>query len=271
MIDNTVAFIGAGNMAQCIIGGMIQQGYPAENIIAANRNAEKLKVLKDQYKIETTTDNIEAVTKADVIVLAVKPQMMAEVCQQLVEQAPECQEKLFISVAAGISVERFEQLLGQVRIIRAMPNTPALVGLGVTGLFPSRCSVYEQSFTEKLFAGTGKTVWLEKEQDINAIIAVTGSAPAYFFYFMQAMQQVAQELGFDETQAKAMVAQTALGAATMANQSELSFEALRAQVTSKGGTTHEAIETFKQTNLESMVKDAMYAAIRRAEEMAKTL
>jgi pyrroline-5-carboxylate reductase len=143
---------------------------------------------------------------------------MAEVCQQLVEQAPECQEKLFISVAAGISVERFEQLLGQVRIIRAMPNTPALVGLGVTGLFPSRCSVYEQSFTEKLFAGTGKTVWLEKERDINAIIAVTGSAPAYFFYFMQAMQQVAQELGFDEAQAKAMVAQTALGAATMANQ-----------------------------------------------------
>ena len=135
MIDNTVAFIGAGNMAQCIIGGMIKQGYPAENIIAANRNAEKLKALKSQYKIETTTDNIEAVTKADVIVLAVKPQMMAEVCQQIIEQAPESQEKLFISVAAGISVERFEQLLGQVRISRAMPNTPALVGLGVTGLF----------------------------------------------------------------------------------------------------------------------------------------
>ncbi|KKL00745.1 pyrroline-5-carboxylate reductase [Rheinheimera mesophila] len=271
MIDNTVAFIGAGNMAQCIIGAMIRQGYPAENIIAANRNAEKLKVLESQYQIATTTDNIEAVTKADVIVLAVKPQMMAEVCQQIIEQAPESQEKLFISVAAGISIERFEQLLGQVRIIRAMPNTPALVGLGVTGLFPSRCSVYEQSFAEKLFAGTGKTVWLQREQDINAIIAVTGSAPAYFFYFMQAMQQVALELGFDEAQAKAMVAQTALGAATMAGQSELSFEALRAQVTSKGGTTHEAIETFKHHKLESMVKDAMYAAIRRAEDMANTL
>ena len=110
MIDNTVAFIGAGNMAQCIIGAMIRQGYPAENIIAANRNAEKLKVLESQYQIATTTDNIEAVTKADVIVLAVKPQMMAEVCQQIIEQAPESQEKLFISVAAGISIERFEQL-----------------------------------------------------------------------------------------------------------------------------------------------------------------
>ena len=272
MNDNTVAFIGAGNMAQCIIGGMIQQGYPAENIIAANRNAEKLQALKSQYGIATTTDNIEAVTKADVIVLAVKPQMMAEVCQQLVEQAPECQEKLFISVAAGISVERFEQLLGQVRIIRAMPNTPALVGLGVTGLFPSRCSVYEQSFTEKLFAGTGKTVWLEKEQDINAIIAVTGSAPAYFFYFMQAMQQVAQELGFDEIQAKAMVAQTALGAATMASQSELSLKCCVLRSPPKGAPHTKLLKLLNNISLKAWSKTPcmqQYAVLKKWQKLFK--
>jgi len=271
MRDNTVAFIGAGNMAQCIIGGMVRQGYPAENIIAANRSPEKLDKLQQDYGIQITTDNLVAAQKADVIVLSVKPQMMADLCRQLAEQAPECKEKLFITVAAGLPVSRYEEWLGQVRLVRAMPNTPALVGLGVTGLFPSRCSVYEQAFTQDMFAGTGQTVWLEQEAQINSVIAVSGSAPAYFFYLMQAMQQVGEELGFSPEQAKAMVAQTALGAATMASQSELSFEQLRAQVTSKGGTTHQAIETFKQHNLETTVKAAMMAAISRAEEMAKTL
>jgi len=271
MNENTVAFIGAGNMAQCIIGGMVRQGYPADNIIAANRSSEKLEALQQQFGIHVTTDNLDAARKADVIVLSVKPQVMAEVCQQLAEQVPECKEKLFISVAAGLPVSRYEEWLGPILLIRAMPNTPALVGLGVTGLYPSRCSVYEQAFTEQLFAGTGQTVWLALEDQINNVIAVSGSAPAYFFYFMQAMQHVAEQLGFSPEQAKQMVSQTALGAATMASQTELSFEQLRAQVTSKGGTTHQAIETFKQHDLESTVKAAMMAAIARAEEMARTL
>lgn len=271
MRENTVAFIGAGNMAQCIIGGMVRQGYPAANIIAANPSEEKLLTLQKNYGIQITRDNLVAAQKADVIVLAVKPQMMELVCKELAEHAPECKEKLFITLAAGLAVTRYEEWLGDIRLVRAMPNTPALVGLGVTGLYPSRCSVYEQAFTEDLFSGTGQTVWLESEAGINSIIAITGSAPAYFYYFMEAMQNVALELGFDEAHAKAMIEQTALGAATMASTSSHSFEALRAQVTSKGGTTHEAIETFKQQNLESTVKAAMLAAIKRAEEMAKTL
>jgi len=271
MNDNTVAFIGAGNMARCIIAGMVRQGYPAENIIAANPSLPKLEHLAADFGIYITQDNIEAVRKADVIVLAVKPQLMAEVCQHLIEQAPEIHEKLFVTVAAGLPISRYEQWLGPVRLARTMPNTPSAVGLGVTGIFPSRCSNYEKAFIDGIFAGMGQTVWLEQESQINDVIAVTGSAPAYFFYFMQAMQQVAEQLGFDQTQAKQMVAQTALGAATMASQTEQSFESLRLQVTSKGGTTHEAIETFRSQGLETMVKDAMYAAIRRAEEMANTL
>lgn len=271
MNDNTVAFIGAGNMARCVIAAMVNAGYPAQNIIAANRSQPKLTALAADYAIQTTLDNIEAVTKADVIVLAVKPQMMQDVCEALIAAAPEIAEKLFVTLAAGLPVARYQQWLGNVRIVRAMPNTPSLVGLGVTGLFASGCSNYEKAFVDHMFSGTGMNVWLEEENHINHIIAVTGSSPAYFFFFMQAMQQVAEKLGFDANQAKQMVAQTALGAATMALNSEHSFADLRAQVTSKGGTTHEAVTTFAEQGLEKMVADAMYAAIRRAEEMAKSL
>lgn len=271
MNDNVVAFIGAGNMARCVIAAMIKSGYPASNIIASNRTQPKLTQLAEDYGIRTCLDNLDAVRQADVIVLAVKPQMMAEVCQHLVEHAPEIREKLFVTVAAGLPVSRYESWLGEVRLVRSMPNTPSLVGLGVTGLFPSRCSNYEKAFVDAMFKGTGMTVWLEQEAEIDHVIAVTGSAPAYFFFFMQAMQQEAETLGFAPEQAKKMVAQTAMGAATMALESQHSFAELRSQVTSKGGTTHEAVTSFADAGLETMVSNAMQAAIRRAREMAETL
>lgn len=271
MNDNVVAFIGAGNMARCVIAAMIKSGYPASNIIASNRTQPKLTQLAEDYGIRTFLDNLDAVRQADVIVLAVKPQMMAEVCQHLVEHAPEIREKLFVTVAAGLPVSRYESWLGEVRLVRSMPNTPSLVGLGVTGLFPSRCSNYEKAFVDAMFKGTGMTVWLEQEAEIDHVIAVTGSAPAYFFFFMQAMQQEAETLGFAPEQAKKMVAQTAMGAATMALESQHSFAELRSQVTSKGGTTHEAVTSFADAGLETMVSNAMQAAIRRAREMAETL
>ncbi len=272
MNENTVAFIGAGNMARAVIAALIQQGYPKENIIATNPTTPKLEALAAEFGIETTTDNIKAAKLADVIVLCVKPQLMEGVCTALMAGAPEIFEKLFVTVAAGLPVAHYQRWLGaEVRLVRAMPNTPAQLGLGVTGLFPHRLSNYEKSFVDKLFRGCGLTSWLEDESQINAIVAVTGSAPAYFFYFMQSMEQVAEELGFSAEEARAMVAQTALGAATLAAQSPLSFSELRSQVTSKGGTTHEAIETFKNGGLEPLVQKAMKAAIARAEEMAKTL
>lgn len=271
MNDNRVAFIGAGNMARCVIAAMLNAGYPKENIMAANRSEPKLTALAADFGIQTSLDNAAAAEWADVIVLAVKPQMMQEVCLQLLTAAPECTDKLFVTLAAGLPVSRYEEWLGQIRLIRAMPNTPSLVGLGVTGLYPSRCSNYEKAFVDHMFSGTGMNVWLTQEQQINHIIAVTGSAPAYFFYFMQAMQQKAEQLGFSAAEAKAMVAQTALGAATMALQSEQCFSGLRAQVTSKGGTTHEAISSFSASGLEDIVANAMQAAITRAEEMAKSI
>ncbi|GHG63848.1 pyrroline-5-carboxylate reductase [Alishewanella longhuensis] len=269
MNDNRVAFIGAGNMARCVIAAMLKAGYPKENIMAANRSQPKLTELAADFGIQTSLSNATAANWADVIVFAVKPQMMQDVCAQLLAEAPECVEKLLVTLAAGLPVSRYEEWLGQIRLVRAMPNTPSLVGLGVTGLYPSRCSNYEKAFVDHLFSGTGMNVWLEAEQQINHVIAVTGSAPAYFFYFMQAMQQKAEQLGFSAADAKAMVAQTALGAATMALQSPQSFAELRAQVTSKGGTTHEAVSSFHAAGLEEMVATAMQAAIDRAEEMAK--
>lgn len=271
MIDNRVAFIGAGNMARCVIGAMVKAGYPATNIMAANRSEPKLTALAADFAIETTLDNVAAARWADVIVLGVKPQMMADICAQLLADCPECQNKLFVTLAAGIPISRYHDWLGPIRLIRAMPNTPSLLGLGVTGLFTANSSNYEKAFVDHMFAGTGMRIWLDTEAQINAIIAATGSAPAYFFYFMQAMQQQAEQLGFSAAQAKAMIAQTALGAASMALQSEISFADLRAQVTSKGGTTHEAINTFQQHGLEQMVSEAMIAAIARAEQLAKTL
>ncbi len=271
MNDNMVAFIGAGNMARCVIAAMVNAGYPAENIIAANRSQPKLTALAADFGIHTTLDNIDAVKKTDVIVLAVKPQMMQDVCANIIAAAPECSEKLFVTLAAGITTARYQQWLGDIRLVRAMPNTPSLVGLGVTGLFPTACSNYEKAFVDHMFSGTGMNVWLDSEAQIDHVIAVTGSSPAYFFFFMQAMQQVAEQLGFNATEAKKMVAQTALGAATMALDSEHSFADLRAQVTSKGGTTHAAVTTFASQGLEKMVSDAMYAAIKRAQEMAQSL
>ena len=271
MNENTVAFIGAGNMARCLIAALVKQGYPAQNIIASNRNSEKLAALANDFAIQTTEDNVQAARLADVIVLAVKPQIMGEVCQALLAGAPEIHEKLFVTVAAGLPVSRYREWLGDIRLVRAMPNTPAQIGLGVTGLFSSQCSNYEKSFVDQLFSGCGRNVWLEQETQINHIIAVSGSAPAYFFYFMQAMQQQAETLGFSSEDARAMVAQTALGAATLAANSQLHFADLRAQVTSKGGTTHEAIETFRARELEQTVAAAMQAAITRAEAMASTM
>lgn len=271
MNENTVAFIGAGNMARSVIAALIKQGYPAANIIASNRNPQKLAALSSDFAIQTTEDNVKAAQLADVIVLAVKPQFMAEVCQAMLAGAPEIHEKLFVTVAAGLPVSRYREWLGDIRIVRAMPNTPAQIGLGITGLYPSQCSNYEKSFVDQLFRGCGRNVWLEQEAQINHITAISGSAPAYFFYFMQAMQQQAEALGFATEEARAMVAQTALGAATLAAQSDLSFADLRAQVTSKGGTTHEAIETFRTRELEQTVAAAMQAAIARAEAIAETL
>ncbi len=273
MPDKKIAFIGTGNMSYAIIGGMVKNGFAKETIIATNRNQEKLAKVAADFGVHTTSDNIQALNDADVIVLSVKPQMMAELAQSFIDSGVDFSDKLFISVAAGITVARLREMLGRpVKMVRCMPNTPSLLGRGVSGLYAQEISAEEKDFITRVFESTGIAVWLDAESRINDIIAVTGSSPAYFFLFMEAIEAKAMELGFSAEEARRLVQQTALGAAEMAlAQPDISLAQLRANVTSKGGTTHEAVETLKARGLMQSVADAMDNCIKRAEQMEKEL
>ena len=267
----TLAFIGAGNMSRSLISGLIQSGYPAAAIMATNPSPEKLEQLARDFGIRTSQDNNQAAAWAEVIVLAVKPQMMADMLSAIPKVA--LAGKLLISIAAGMSVTRLTELSGQARIIRTMPNTPSLLGLGMTGLYAgAEVAQTDRNYAELLMQAVGKTLWVAKEDDINKVTAAAGSAPAYFFLFMQAMAEQAVQFGFNETEARLLVQQTALGAANMVvANSEVSLGELRAQVTSKGGTTAQAIAHFQEQGLEQLVADAMTAALTRARELETQL
>ncbi|MBP4041823.1 pyrroline-5-carboxylate reductase [Aeromonas sp. SrichE-2G] len=270
MQHRVLAFIGAGNMSRSIIAGLIQAGYPAERIIAANPSRPKLDELASQFGIRITQDNAEAAREAEVIVLAVKPQLMAGMLAALVAELGSLAGKLLVSIAAGIRVERLQEMAGgHGRIIRTMPNTPSLLGLGMTGLYaPSGIEQADRDFAEQMMQAVGKTLWVEQESGINGVIAAAGSAPAYFFLFMQAIAEEAEAMGFTPEQARLLVQQTALGAAAMVEQNpELSLQTLREQVTSKGGTTAEAVKTFQEQGLMPLTARAMQAAVTRAGEM----
>ncbi|MCG3759841.1 pyrroline-5-carboxylate reductase [Vibrio cincinnatiensis] len=270
MEQRTIAFIGAGNMAHAIIAGLIASGYNAQRIITSAPSQEHLTSLQEKYAVQTTSDNLSAAKQADVVVLAVKPQLMAEVCQPL--QAIDFSNKLVISIAAGVSVARLNQLLAcQPALVRVMPNTPALVNRGMAGLFAAEgMQEQDKTFTSQLMSSVGKTCWVETEADINHVIAAAGSAPAYFFLFMEAMQAEAMAQGFDKETARLLVQQSALGAAEMVQANpEIELATLREQVTSKGGTTAEAIRTFNEHQLSDIVAKAMRAAVARAQEMEK--
>jgi len=270
MEHRTLAFIGAGNMSRSIIAGLINAGYPAQYIIAANPSLPKLTALACDYGITITQSNAEAVRQAEVIVLAVKPQLMADMLAALVAELGSLEGKLLISIAAGIKLARLGEMAGgHDRIIRTMPNTPALLGLGMTGLYaPDHIAPADRDFAEQMMQAVGKTLWVTQESGINGVIAAAGSAPAYFFLFMQAIAEQAQAMGFSPEQARLLVQQTALGAAVMVEQNpHLSLQTLREQVTSKGGTTAEAINTFQQQGLMPLTAHAMQAAVARAAEM----
>ncbi|MGL6489027.1 pyrroline-5-carboxylate reductase [Aeromonas hydrophila] len=269
MQHRILAFIGAGNMSRSIIAGLVQAGYPADRIIAANPSRPKLDALASDYGIRITQDT-RAARAAEVIVLAVKPQLMAAMLSALVAQLGTLEGKLLISIAAGIKVARLAEMAGgHGRIIRTMPNTPSLLGLGMTGLYaPPGIEQADRALAEQMMQAVGKTLWVEQESAINGVIAAAGSAPAYFFLFMQAIAEEAEAMGFSPEQARLLVQQTALGAAAMVEQNpDLSLQALREQVTSKGGTTAEAIKTFQQQGLMPLTAHAMQAVVARAGEM----
>ncbi|MBA6391994.1 pyrroline-5-carboxylate reductase [Colwellia sp. BRX10-3] len=265
-----IAFIGAGNMNGAIISGLINGGFNPEHIIVSNPSAEKRLALQAAHNIKQTQCNIEATTFADVIVLGVKPYLIEEVCQNLGESI-DISDKCFISVAAGCTIQQIEQALNKpCTVIRTMPNTPSQLGFGVSGLFANEhTTTEEKAFTTSLMESVGIVKWLTSEEQIDHIIAVSGSAPAYFFLFMEAMQKQAMAYGFSEQDSRDLVQQTALGAAKMVIENKLPIGKLRENVTSKGGTTQAALKSFIDGGLEQLVSNAMNCAVDRAKEMAK--
>ncbi|AEY02850.1 pyrroline-5-carboxylate reductase [Oceanimonas sp. GK1] len=274
MEHRKLAFIGAGNMSRSLISGLIQSGYPADHIIAANPSRPKLDALAADFGIRTTQHNLEAASQAEAVVLAVKPQMMAAMLSELGAAGADFNGKLLISIAAGISVARLEQMAGgHTRIVRTMPNTPSLLGLGMTGLYARpHVTQDDRDYCQHMMEAVGKALWVAEEDGINQVIAAAGSAPAYFFLFMEAMAKQAERSGFSAEEARLLVQQTALGAASMvAANPQWSLAELREQVTSKGGTTAEAIRSFNDNGLERLVADAMAAAVARARELESQL
>ncbi|MDP8080370.1 pyrroline-5-carboxylate reductase [Phocoenobacter skyensis] len=272
MKNKKLAFIGAGNMAFAIMSGLIKNGYLSEKIIACNKSNQVRRKELEELGITVNLSNSEAVKQADVVILAVKPQVMSAVCAEFSDL--DFSDKWVISVAAGISVDRLEALLPSAKnIIRTMPNTPSLIGEGVTGLFAkSSTDRTACEFAEALMEAVGKCYWVKTEDQLNQIIAITGSSPAYFFLFMEAMQQSAIKMGFSEQDARYLVQSVALGATKLVeSKPDTPLSQLRENVTSKGGTTAEALAIFEQHHLLQTVDNAMLAAIKRAEEMEKSL
>ncbi|MFD2192002.1 pyrroline-5-carboxylate reductase [Pistricoccus aurantiacus] len=267
-----VTFIGAGNMASAIFGGMIESGYPRGAITATARSLERLETLERQYALNTTTDNPAAVAQADVVVLAVKPQVMREVCAEL-RDAVQARKPLILSVAAGLDAATLEDWLGgDLALIRCMPNTPSLVGAGASGLFANdRVDETQRELATELLEAVGLVEWVEDEALLEAVTAISGSGPAYFFLVFEAMIEAGQQLGLSEESARRLALQTGYGAACMARKSDLTPAELKRNVMSPGGTTEQAIESLEQAGLRQAFSEAMTACARRARAMAKEL
>ncbi|WP_448757756.1 pyrroline-5-carboxylate reductase [Aggregatibacter sp.] len=267
MQHKLIAFIGGGNMAQAIVFGLLKQAYPADKIIVCDPNEEK-RDLFAQKGVRTSTDNVAAVAQAEVVLLAVKPQVLADVCAPL--SAVDFSDKLLISIAAGISVARLIALLPTAHaVVRVMPNTPALVGEGMAGLFSAKnTSENDRTFAQNLLSAVGKTLWVASEEHMHAVTAASGSSPAYFFQFLEAMQQGLIEMGLSAKNARELVQQAMLGSAKMVVENpQIDLSTLRQNVTSKGGTTAAALNVLDQHQFNDIVQQAMQACVARSKEM----
>ncbi len=263
--DTTIAFIGGGNMASAIIGGLRQQGLPASHIEIVEPWAEARERLQQQFGITAQEAPGPALARCDVVVWAVKPQTFRDAAAQA---RPHVQHALHLSVAAGIRSDSIAQWLGSERIVRAMPNTPALVGKGMTGLFArAAVSAQERSLVEAVVATTGEHVWLGEESQLDAVTALSGSGPAYVFYFLEAMVQAGTGMGLTEAQARQLAIGTFTGAAALAGASTDPLALLRERVTSKGGTTYAALTSLESSGVKAAFVRAMQAAQQRAGEL----
>jgi pyrroline-5-carboxylate reductase len=272
MTTPIISFIGAGNMAKSLIGGLIADGCDASRLWAADPEEAQLAALRARHPVHTTRDNAEAARVAEVLVFAVKPQQLRTVAQTLAPIVSE-RQPLVVTIAAGVRATDLERWLGgAAAIVRAMPNTPALVQSGATALHANaRVSGQQRDQAEAILRAVGLTLWLDDEALMDAVTALSGSGPAYYFLVMEALEQGARTLGLDAQTARLLTLQTAFGAAKMALESSEDAATLRARVTSKGGTTEQALRVLEEGQLRELFAKALAAARDRSRELAQML
>lgn len=267
-----IAFIGGGNMAASMIGGLIADGWPNDRIRVAEPDAERRAWLQEHFGVAALASNRDAAAAAEVVVLAVKPQVLRQVARDIAP-AVAGHQPLVVSIAAGVRTGDIQRWLGgRAAVVRAMPNTPALVQAAATGLYASpEVNEAQHSQAEALLRAIGVTVWVEDEDALDAVTALSGSGPAYFFLFIEALEAAGIDLGLEPAQARLLAVQTAVGAAKLALESDEEPALLRQRVTSPGGTTERALAVFEEGGLRQLVTRALTAARDRARELAVEL
>ena len=272
MTDKTIAFIGGGNMASSLISGLIAGGWPVRQIQVAEPIPEKRQELAARFGVRITQDNSEAVANADVVLLAVKPQVAGTVAQEIGPMM-RVRSVLLVSVAAGVREPDIRRWLGfEAPIVRAMPNTPAMVGSGATGLFANeRVSRGQKDLAESILRAVGLVLWIEDESQMDAVTALSGSGPAYFFLVMELLEEAGGRLGLPPRTSRLLTLETAFGAAKMALESPEEPASLRRRVTSPGGTTEKAIQRLEDGGIREIFHTALEAARDRATEIGNEL
>lgn len=268
-MKHTITFIGAGIVTNAIIGGL-SSGGTSYYLRASDLNPAARQNLSEHYKVQVFANNIDPLPGSDVILCAVKPQDMDAVLEEL--QGHVNADQLLISVAAGTNCERINAALGANQaIVRTMPNTPALIGMGITGMYANQfCTDEHRWIAEEIFSAVGEFVWVEQESQIDAVTAISGSGPAYFYYLIEALRDSATKMGLDPETAGRLVLKTAVGAAALATRSELDIKHLREQVTSKGGTTEAALKILRERGFKELVDEAVIRAQARSRELAES-
>jgi len=272
MTDRTIAFIGGGNMARSLVGGLRKNGWQRENLIVADPDPAARQTLEQALGVDTTDNNAEAAKRADIIVLAIKPQILPEVAKNLAKTAQE-NGALVISIAAGIRTDSLGKWLGKdVPLVRAMPNTAALIGSGATGLYADKnIKANLRDTAESILRAAGIVVWVDDEDLMDVVTALSGSGPAYFFLMMEALESAAIKQGLSADTARLLTLETAFGAAKMALEADEELVNLRQHVTSPGGTTERAVQSFEDDNIRTIFENALDAATKRSRELAEIL
>lgn len=272
MSTATIGFIGGGNMAASIIGGLLASGVNAAKLRAGDPSEDSLQRLRELGEITTSQNNSDIIPGCDVLVLAVKPQLMKVVGEQIAADV-QASKPLIISIAAGVTSASIDRWLGgDLAIVRCMPNTPALLRCGATGLFANNAvSDSGKRLAEEILRATGLALWVDAETDLDAVTAVSGSGPAYFFLMIEAMENAGVQLGLSATTARHLALQTAFGASRMALESDVDAAELRRRVSSPNGTTERAIEIMEKGGFRSLMTSALQGAADRAAELGREL